>query len=116
MGGGPQQFGIDAEAVPVVLRTYANARTWTSSDSTCSPAHRTSMPRSSAEAQVRTVELVSGLAEGLPGPLRYLNLGGGFGIPYTRARPTAGPVGRRRQPRTNSWRGRSPNASRVPVP
>jgi diaminopimelate decarboxylase len=35
-----------------------------------------------AEAQCRTVDLVTRLAEHLPAPLRYLNLGGGFGIPY----------------------------------
>ena len=36
-----------------------------------------------AEAQRRTVDLVADLAEHLPTPVRYLNLGGGFGIPYT---------------------------------
>jgi diaminopimelate decarboxylase len=36
-----------------------------------------------AESQRRTVDLVSELAEHLPTPVRYLNLGGGFGIPYT---------------------------------
>ena len=38
-----------------------------------------------AEAQRRTVDLVSQLAEHLPTPVRYLNLGGGFGIPYVEA-------------------------------
>jgi diaminopimelate decarboxylase len=35
-----------------------------------------------SEAQRRTVDLVSQLAVHLPAPLRYVNLGGGFGIPY----------------------------------
>ena len=34
-----------------------------------------------AEAQTRTVDLIVELAASLPDPLRYLNLGGGFGIP-----------------------------------
>jgi len=41
-----------------------------------------------AEAQRRTVELIGDLAEHLPTELRYVNIGGGFGIPYTeRDRP-----------------------------
>jgi diaminopimelate decarboxylase len=35
-----------------------------------------------AEAQTRTVDLIVELAASPPDPLRYLNLGGGFGIPY----------------------------------
>ena len=34
------------------------------------------------EAQRKTVELVLALAETAPAPVRYVNLGGGFGIPY----------------------------------
>jgi len=70
MGGGPQQFGIDAEQVPGLLREFATAR------ANVLGFHVF------AEAQRRTVDLVSDLADHLPGPVRYLNLGGGFGIPY----------------------------------
>jgi len=35
-----------------------------------------------AEAQRKTVELALRLAEHAPGPVRILNIGGGFGIPY----------------------------------
>jgi diaminopimelate decarboxylase len=35
-----------------------------------------------AEAQRKTVDLVLQLAETMPSPVEYLNLGGGFGIPY----------------------------------
>ena len=52
-----------------------------SSASMCSPVRRTcgptSWPRRSA-----SVDLVLRLAETAPSPVRYLNLGGGFGIPY----------------------------------
>ena len=34
------------------------------------------------EAQRKTVELALALADSAPAPVRYLNLGGGFGIPY----------------------------------
>ena len=54
-----------------------------SSASTSSPARRTSTPRSSCEAQRKTVELVAASwPTHAPAPVRYLNLGGGFGIPY----------------------------------
>lgn len=80
MGGGPQQFGIDAEQVPAVLAEYAG-------DLDLLGFHVFAGSQNLnaeiiAEAQRRTVDLVSSLAEGLPDPVRYVNLGGGFGIPY----------------------------------
>ncbi|WP_062432660.1 pyridoxal-dependent decarboxylase, exosortase A system-associated [Herbidospora daliensis] len=81
LGGGPQQFGIDAERVPQVLarlgddvdfqgfHVFAGSQNLRA-DHIC-------------EAQRHTVDLVLGLAEVSP-PIRYLNLGGGFGIPYSR--------------------------------
>ena len=81
MGGGPQQFGIDAEQVPDVLARAGDAvdilgfHVFAGSQNLQADII--------AEAQRRTVDLVTDLAEHLPGPLRYLNLGGGFGIPYT---------------------------------
>lgn len=82
MGGGPQQFGVDAEQVHKVLgdavamgvdilgfHVFAGSQNLNADII--------------AEAQRRTVDLVSDLAEYLPRELRYLNLGGGFGIPYT---------------------------------
>ncbi|MCR2808935.1 MULTISPECIES: pyridoxal-dependent decarboxylase, exosortase A system-associated [unclassified Microbacterium] len=82
MGGGPQQFGIDAEEVPALLRDLSGAgvdvlgfHVFAGSQN----LHAAII----AEAQRRTVELVSTLADHLDCPVRYLNLGGGFGIPYT---------------------------------
>jgi diaminopimelate decarboxylase len=79
MGGGPQQFGVDAERVPALLQrlgdlsfegfhVFAGSQNLRA-DSIC-------------EAQRHTVELLLELADAAPGPVRYLNLGGGFGIPY----------------------------------
>jgi len=87
MGGGPQQFGIDSERVPEVLARLADDRfdfygfhVFAGSQNLHAEAI--------CQAQLRTVELVLELAKSEPGELRYLNLGGGFGIPYAgRDRP-----------------------------
>ncbi|TXN30437.1 pyridoxal-dependent decarboxylase, exosortase A system-associated [Lacisediminihabitans profunda] len=82
MGGGPQQFGIDAEQVPDVLKHYASAGLDILGFHIFAGSQNLNA-EIIAEAQRRTVDLVSELAEYLPTPVRYLNLGGGFGIPYT---------------------------------
>ena len=81
MGGGPQQFGIDAEQVPTVLREYATAGANVLGFHVFAGSQNLNA-EIIAEAQRRTVDLVSDLAEHLSTPVRYLNLGGGFGIPY----------------------------------
>ena len=87
MGGGPQQFGVDAERVPELLATYGSSGLDIQGFHVFAGSQNLDAAII-AEAQRRTVDLVSELAEHLPGPLRYLNLGGGFGIPYTeRDRP-----------------------------
>ena len=68
MGGGPQQFGVDAEAVPALLGELSDARRRRRRASTSSPGRRTSAPRSSARPRSATVELVLELAEHVPGP------------------------------------------------
>lgn len=87
MGGGPQQFGIDSESVPALLKDVARAgldfrgfHVFAGSQN----LHADVI----VEAQRRTVELVLRLADSAPTPISYLNLGGGFGIPYSdRDRP-----------------------------
>lgn len=81
MGGGPQQFGIDAEQVPALLREFATAGANVLGFHVFAGSQNLNAAII-AEAQRRTVDLVSDLAEHLPTPVRYLNLGGGFGIPY----------------------------------
>ena len=81
MGGGPQQFGVDAERVPALLKELAIA------DVDFLGFHIFAGSQSLradilCEAQRRTVELAVALADDSPLPVRYLNLGGGFGIPY----------------------------------
>lgn len=81
MGGGPQQFGVDAEQVPALLKELADA------DLDVLGFHVFAGSQNLradilTEAQRKTVDLVRQLAEDMPSPVRYLNLGGGFGIPY----------------------------------
>ncbi|MCC6197408.1 MAG: alanine racemase, partial [Burkholderiales bacterium] len=81
MGGGPKQFGVDAEAVPALLgairdhglafegfHLYAGSQNL-KTESIC-------------EAQRQSYELALRLAQHASAPVRTLNLGGGFGIPY----------------------------------
>lgn len=81
MGGGPQQFGVDAEDVPALMRRlrdrgvaplglhiFAGSQNL-NADILC-------------DAQRKTVDLALRIADEAEAELRYLNLGGGFGIPY----------------------------------
>ena len=82
MGGGPQQFGVDAERVPALLKELAGT------DLEVLGFHVFAGSQNLradiiCEAQQRTVELLLRLAGDAPEPVRYLNLGGGLGIPYT---------------------------------
>ena len=81
MGGGPQQFGVDSEQVPALLADLAVT------DVDVLGFHifagsQNLQAEILCEAQRRTVELVLQLAQHSPQPVRYVNLGGGFGIPY----------------------------------
>ncbi len=87
LGGGPQQFGIDAEGVPAVLAEVVGAGLDFQGFHIFAGSQNL-RAESICEAQRATVELVLRLADAAPGPVRYLNLGGGFGIQYAaRDRP-----------------------------
>ncbi len=81
MGGGPQQFGIDAEAVPGLLIELAGADLDLRGFHVFAGSQNLSA-EILCEAQGKTVDLVLDLAEQAVEPIDYLNLGGGFGIPY----------------------------------
>ncbi|MDZ5660552.1 pyridoxal-dependent decarboxylase, exosortase A system-associated [Nocardioides sp. zg-1308] len=81
MGGGPQQFGVDAEMVPSLLGEVSPG------DVDVLGFHVFAGSQNLradilVEAQARTVDLVLELATHLRDEVRYVNLGGGFGIPY----------------------------------
>ncbi|HUG79365.1 MAG TPA: pyridoxal-dependent decarboxylase, exosortase A system-associated [Burkholderiales bacterium] len=81
MGGGPKPFGVDAERVPAMLRRIGERALDFEGFHIFSGAQNL---RADAilEAQQKTVELAVRLAEHAPAPVRLLNMGGGFGIPY----------------------------------
>ena len=81
MGGGPQQFGVDAEQVPQLLRELDAAGVDLLGFHVFAGSQNLSADLI-VQAQTRTVELVLALAADAPQPVRYVNLGGGFGVPY----------------------------------
>ena len=94
MSGGPKQFGVDAEEVPALLRemgtmglAFEGFHLYAGSQNLKAAAI--------VEAQQKSYELACRLAEHAPGPVKLLNLGGGFGIPYFpgEARLDLAPIG-----------------------
>jgi diaminopimelate decarboxylase len=81
MGGGPKPFGVDAELVPALLQrvracglAFEGFHIYSGSQSLRANAI--------CESQLQAVELALSLAQCAPSPVRVLNIGGGFGIPY----------------------------------
>jgi len=81
MGGGPKQFGVDVEQVEDVLAAVA-AQGLAFEGFHLFAGSQNLRAESICEAQRQSFELALRLAEDAPGPVRFLNLGGGFGIPY----------------------------------
>jgi diaminopimelate decarboxylase len=81
MSGGPKPFGVDAEQVPAVLAqiersglVFEGFHVFAGSQNLRAEAI--------CEAQQKSFELALRLSTHARTPLRFLNLGGGFGIPY----------------------------------
>jgi diaminopimelate decarboxylase len=81
MGGGPKQFGVDAEFVPELLGEIAQAGLQFEGFHLFAGSQNLKA-ESICEAQQKSYELALRLAASAPSPVRFLNLGGGFGIPY----------------------------------
>jgi diaminopimelate decarboxylase len=81
MAGGPKQFGVDAERVPKMLSDLATLplEFWGFHIYSGSQNLR---PEMLVDAQQKTAALAIELGRHAPSPVRLLNLGGGFGIPY----------------------------------
>jgi diaminopimelate decarboxylase len=81
MGGGPKPFGVDAEQVPALLREIGQSGLRFEGFHIFSGSQNL---RSAAicEAQTKALELAIRLAEHAPAPVKVVNIGGGFGIPY----------------------------------
>lgn len=81
MGGGPKQFGVDAEQVPAMLAelgalglAFEGFQIFSGSQNLKAEAI--------CESQGKALELAASLAKHAPRPVRMVNIGGGFGIPY----------------------------------
>jgi len=81
MGGGPKQFGIDVDDVPAVLARIGSAGLAFEGFHLFAGSQNL-RAEAICDAQSQSFELALRLAEHAPGPVRFLNLGGGFGIPY----------------------------------
>ena len=94
MGGGPKQFGIDAELVPALLDEIGK-RGLAFEGFHLYAGSQNLKAESICDAQRKSYELALQLARNAPAPVRVLNLGGGFGIPYFpgEARLDLAPIG-----------------------
>ena len=81
MGGGAKPFGIDAEQVPAMLRSMHQDGV-VFEGFHAYPGSQNLRGEVIAESLRRTVDMVLRLAQDAPAPVRYVNLGGGWGIPY----------------------------------
>jgi len=81
MGGGPKQFGVDAEVVPALLDEIGKSNLGFEGFHIYSGSQNLKA-ESICESQRKTVELAITLAAAAPAPVQVLNVGGGFGIPY----------------------------------
>jgi len=81
LGGGPQQFGVDAELVPALMAELDVAGVDLLGFHVFAGSQNLSADLL-IQAETRTVDLILELAEHAPQTVRYVNLGGGFGVPY----------------------------------
>lgn len=82
MSGGAKPFGIDAEEVPEVLASIAGSGLRFEGFH-CFAGSQNLKAEAIVEAQTRSYDMVREWRDLFPAPLRTLNLGGGFGIPYS---------------------------------
>jgi diaminopimelate decarboxylase len=114
MGGGAKQFGVDVEEVPALLQrigelklAFEGFHLFAGSQN----LHATSI----CEAQDKSYALALKLSAAAPRPVRALNLGGGFGIPYFpgEAHLDLGPIGENLRKIVARARNELPNAQIV---
>jgi diaminopimelate decarboxylase len=81
MGGGAKQFGIDAEQVPHALEQIGRLALAFEGFHIYSGSQNLSAS-AICQAQQGTIDLALRLSPFAPSPVKVLNIGGGFGIPY----------------------------------
>jgi len=81
MSGGPKPFGVDAEQVPAMLHRIARLPVQFRGFHIFAGSQNL-RPAAIIEAHDLILTLAEQLAQEAPAPVTYLNIGGGFGIPY----------------------------------
>lgn len=81
MSGGAKQFGVDAEMVPELLARIGDQKLAFEGFHLFAGSQNLKA-ESICDAQQKSYDLACQLARHAPSPVRFLNLGGGFGIPY----------------------------------
>ncbi len=81
MGGGAKPFGIDSEKIPTIVRAL-DASTLTFCGFHIFSGSQSLNAEALIEAQKKSLELALWLAHQCQCTIPFLNLGGGFGIPY----------------------------------
>lgn len=81
MGGGPKQFGIDEELLPDVLKRIKELSLDFKGFHIYSGSQNLKAD-SIIEAQQKSIDLAINLSDYCPTPIKKLNIGGGYGIPY----------------------------------
>ena len=81
MGGGPKQFGVDVEQMPDMMAQVRRAGLAFEGFHLFAGSQNL-RAESICEAQQKSFDLAVRLAQDAPLPVKFLNLGGGFGIPY----------------------------------
>jgi len=81
MGGGPKPFGIDEERVPALLEDIAS-RNLDFCGFHIFGGSQNLRTEAIVESQCKTLDLALRLADSSSLPIRWLNIGGGLGVPY----------------------------------
>ncbi|MGH8763056.1 MAG: pyridoxal-dependent decarboxylase, exosortase A system-associated [Nitrosospira sp.] len=81
MGGGPKPFGVDTERVPAMLNRIGQLELDFEGFHIFSGSQNLKVA-AIQESHEKTLQLGISLARYAPAPVRLLNIGGGFGIPY----------------------------------
>ena len=114
MGGGPQQFGVDVEAVPELLKEIGR-RGLAFEGFHIFSGSQNLRAEAICETQRKAVDLALELAGSAPAPTRVVNIGGGFGIPYFPGdtRLDLAPIGENLRTLAELTKSRLPQASLV---
>jgi diaminopimelate decarboxylase len=114
MGGGPKPFGVDVEQVPSLLASIGRAGLAFDGFHLFAGSQNL-RAESICEAQQKSFALAERLSQDAPRPVRSINLGGGFGIPYFpgEQRLDVVPIGQNLAQLVERARGAMPEATLV---